>query len=75
MYEAAFYLCSNDELKKTQSIQNARLSFQSSESGPPPLSPARECRPYPFWVQGDTLACGVGGGGPNSDEGTDNHIG
>ncbi len=39
MYGAAFYLWSNDELKKTQRIHNARLSFQSSESGPPPSHP------------------------------------
>jgi hypothetical protein len=51
--------------------------------GSPTPSPARECCSSPLWVQGkgethslageggDTLACGEGVGGPNSDEGTD----
>ncbi len=55
MYGAAFYLCSNDELKKTQSIQNARLSFQSSESGPPPSHPQGSVAPPPFGSKGETL--------------------
>jgi hypothetical protein len=39
----------------------ARLSLQSSELAPPAHSPASECFP---------LAVGGGGGGANSDEGT-----
>ncbi len=36
-------------------IQSARLSFQSSELGPPPLG---SVAPLPFWVQGgNTLSC------------------
>ncbi len=37
-------------------------------------APAGECAP-PFGSGGgDTLACGRGGGGPNSDEGTDTMV-
>jgi hypothetical protein len=55
-----------------QSLQSARLSFQSSEFGPLPPSPAMECCFSLLWVQGrDTLARGEGGGGSNSDEGAD----
>jgi hypothetical protein len=51
---------------KPQSIQNARLSFQSSEL------PQGSVAPSPFGsMGGDTLVCGEGGGeGPNSDEET-----
>jgi hypothetical protein len=49
-----------------QSILSARLSFRSSELGPP--------NPSPFGSKGgDSVACG-GGGGPNSDEGTDTPV-
>ncbi len=51
-------------------MQSARLSVQSSELGPPNPSPAISVVPLPFGSKGgDTLACG--GGGPNSNEGTD----
>jgi hypothetical protein len=57
-----------------QSIQSARLSFQSSESGPPPPSAARECCSSPLWVQGGgTLAfggvCALSGGDQGTVEG------
>ncbi len=52
---------------RPQSIQSARLSFQSS---PPP--PARECCSPPLGPRGETHSlAGWGGGGDNSDEGTD----
>jgi hypothetical protein len=57
-----------------QSIQSARLSFQSSELVPPtPLpSPAGECCSSPFESkERDTLAWGERVGGINFDEGTD----
>jgi hypothetical protein len=48
--------------------QSGRLSVQSSELGPPPHK--RVCFP-PLGSWGEaTLAGGVGGGGPNTDEGT-----
>ncbi len=54
-----------------QSIQSARFSVQSSELGPP-LTHKRVLPPPPLGLRGrDTLPCGEGGGGPNSDEGTD----
>jgi hypothetical protein len=56
-----------------QSIQSARLSFQSSELGPPAPTRKGMLLPPPFGSKGgDTLACGMGvGRGSNSDEGTD----
>jgi hypothetical protein len=59
---------------RAQSRQCAMLPFQSSELGPPIPPP-----PYPLVLLlrplgskgGDTLACGLGGGGPDSDEETD----
>jgi hypothetical protein len=52
--------------RQARSIQSARLSFQSSELGPPksqPLTPYRSVTPHPFGPKGgDTLACGGGGG-------------
>jgi hypothetical protein len=43
-------------------MHSARLSFQSSELGPPTPSPARECCSSPLWAQGgDTLAYGERG--------------
>ncbi len=57
-------------IRQSQSILNARLSIQSSELGPP--APSQESVVSPIWVQGrDGLPCGGGGGGPNSDDGTD----
>jgi hypothetical protein len=61
-------LCSVHRETKTQSmyiLQSVRISFQSSELGPPYAPPARECcSSLLFWVQGgDTLAVGGGGGG------------
>ncbi len=48
-----------------QSRQSAKLSLQSSERLPPAPSP-------PLFPRGwETLACGRGGGGANSDEGRD----
>jgi hypothetical protein len=52
-----------------QSTQSARLSLQSSELALPAFSLVNECCPHP--KGGDTLACGRGRGGPNSDEGID----
>jgi hypothetical protein len=47
-------------------IQSARLSFQSSESGPPLPHPQGSAVPPPFGSKGeDKPACG-GGGGPNA---------
>jgi hypothetical protein len=56
-----------------QSIQSARLSFQSSQLGP---SPARECCSSSLWVQGgrQTRLRGRGWGGPNSEEGTEDLV-
>jgi hypothetical protein len=54
-----------------QSIQSARLSLLSSELAPPAPSLASECCPPPFGSGGDTLVCGRGGAGANSDEGTE----
>ncbi len=50
-----------------------RLSVQSSELDPPPPPPPQASVSPPHLGPGGraTLACGVGGGGPNSDEGTD----
>ncbi len=48
-----------------ESCSSARLSVQSSESGPPTPLTASECCPPPLWVQGgDTIACGGGDGDP-----------
>jgi hypothetical protein len=59
-----------------QRIQNARLSFQSSELGPPPPHPHGSVPTPPLWVQGGrhTRFRGGGVGGPNSDLGTDNLV-
>jgi hypothetical protein len=57
----------------SESIQSAKLSFRSSELGPPTPSHASECPP-PLWVQGgETAAYGEVGwnGGPNSGDRTD----
>jgi hypothetical protein len=52
--------------------QSARLFLQSSELGlPHPHTRRRVCPPPLHWLEGYTLACGEGVGGPNSDEGTD----
>ncbi len=56
----------------TQSRQSARLFLQSSDLGPPTLSPAGNCVPPPFSsVEGAHSLRGEGVGGPNSDEVTD----
>ncbi len=59
-----------------ESRQSTKLSFQSSELGPPPPSHAGECVPFPFGSGegggAHSLAGeGVGRGGPYSDERTD----
>jgi hypothetical protein len=58
------------------SIQNARLSFQSSELGSPTPSPARECcSSLSLGPRGEIHSLwGYGVGGPNSDEGTDTMV-
>jgi hypothetical protein len=56
-------------------VQSTRVSLQSSELGPPTALPASEFPPPPpTWVLwGQTLACvRGGGGGPNSDDWTEN---
>jgi hypothetical protein len=58
--------------KRPQSRQSARPFLQSSEFGTPhPLTPRRVCPPHLWFREGDTLACGRGGGagGPKSDTG------
>jgi hypothetical protein len=56
---------------RAQSIQSVKLSLQSSELAPPAPSFASECCPPLGFKVGGTLACRIGGGGANSDEGTD----
>ncbi len=51
------------------------LFLQSSELGPLPHHlTCGECVPSAFDSGGDTLACGRGDGGPNSEEETDTVI-
>ncbi len=59
------------------SRQSARLFLPSSELGPPTPSPHPQSSVSPpFGSRWDTFACGWGGGGPSSDEGTgDRHCG
>jgi hypothetical protein len=53
-------------------MQSAKLSFQSSELGPPP-PPRKGVLLYPPFGSkgGDKLACGRGSGGTQPEEGTD----
>ncbi len=49
--------------------------FESSELGPPPLRPQESVAPPPLGSKGgDTLACGGGSGGTNSDEESDTMV-
>jgi hypothetical protein len=60
-------------LHAAQSIQSARLSFQSPELGPPLTR--KGVAPPPLGTKGgDTLAWEAGGGVPNTDEGTDTQV-
>ncbi len=58
--------------KRPQSRQSARLFLQASEFGTPhpphPLISRGVCPPL-WFREGVTLACGAGGGGPNSGTG------
>ncbi len=55
-----------------QSIQSARISFQSSELGHPPSHPQGIVAPPPLGPRGETHSLGgEGAGRTNSDEGTD----
>jgi hypothetical protein len=62
-----YYICN-------YSIQSARLSILSFALDTLTSTPARYWSPPPLGQGGDTLPCGGrGGGGPNSDDGTDTH--
>jgi hypothetical protein len=77
---ASIQLCSRNEIQHSteilrgwtpHTIQSARLSFQSSELGPHPLTHKIVLLPHFGSKGGDTLACEGGGGWTNSDGGTD----
>jgi hypothetical protein len=69
IYKFQLIIHSAPKGKGAQSIQSARLSFQSSELDPPPLHPQGSVAPPHFGSNGGKhTSCG---GGPNSDDGTD----
>ncbi len=67
-----FLRLSNIRNVLTQSIQSDRLSELGITTTTSPAS--KYCSPLESKGGGDTLACGVGGGWPNSDEGTNTLI-
>jgi hypothetical protein len=61
-------------LVKTTEYAECQAFYPVVGIGPPPSHPQKCCLP-PFGSDGgDTLVCGRGGGGPDSDDGTDTLI-